>query len=122
MVVIAMTTERCIIIAITIICPDYSPAPVTGSSMLLYTVCAYYLTVNSFIIFIFVNNSSTVRAIQRALNKWKVELLADELYRFTDLDDPDLKLILDSFGIKIPVKLFHKTDLKSQIKNINIGI
>lgn len=60
--------------------------------------------------------------IQKALNKWKVELLADDLYRFTDLDDPDLKLILDSFGIKIPVKLFHKTDLKSQIKNINMGI
>ena len=60
--------------------------------------------------------------IQRALNKWKVELLADDLYRFTDLDDPDLKLILDSFGIKIPVKLFHKTDLKSQIKNINMDI
>ena len=60
--------------------------------------------------------------IQRALNKWKVELLADDLYRFTDLDDHDLKLILDSFGIKIPVKLFRKTDLKSQIRNINMGI
>lgn len=60
--------------------------------------------------------------IQKALNKWKVELLADDLYRFTDLDDPDLKLILDSFGIKIPVKLFRKTDLKSQINNINMGI
>lgn len=60
--------------------------------------------------------------IQRALNKWKVEHLADDLYRFTDLDDPDLKLILDSFDIKIPTKLFRKTELKSQIKNINITI
>lgn len=60
--------------------------------------------------------------IQKALNKWKVELLADDLYRFTKLDDPDLKLILDSFGITIPIKLFRKTDLKSQIKNINMGI
>ena len=40
--------------------------------------------------------------IQNALNKWKVELLADDLYRFTELDHPDLKLILDSFAIKIP--------------------
>ena len=60
--------------------------------------------------------------IQKALNKWKVENLADDLYRFTDLDDPDLKLILDSFDIKIPAKLFRKTDLKSQIKNINMDI
>lgn len=60
--------------------------------------------------------------IQNALNKWKVELLADNLYRFTELDDPDLKLILDSFAIKIPVKLFRKTDPKSQIKNINMDI
>ena len=60
--------------------------------------------------------------IQKALNKWKVELLADDLYRFIDLDDPDLKLILDSFGIKIPVKLFLKNDLKAQIKNINMDI
>lgn len=60
--------------------------------------------------------------IQRALNKWKVELFADDLYRFTDLDDPDLKLIMDSFDIHIPAKLFHKTALKSQIKNINMEI
>ena len=60
--------------------------------------------------------------IQKALNKWKVELLADDLYRFIDLDDPDLKLILDSFGITIPVKLFLKNDLKAQIKNINMDI
>lgn len=60
--------------------------------------------------------------IQKALNKWKVELLADDLYRFTDLDDPDLKLILDSFDIRIPAKLFRKTALKSQIRNINVTI
>lgn len=60
--------------------------------------------------------------IQKALNKWKVELLVDDLYRFTDLDDPDLKLILDSFDIRIPAKLFRKTDLKSQIRNINVTI
>lgn len=60
--------------------------------------------------------------IQRALKKWNVELFADDLYRFTNLDDPDLKLIMDSFGIHIPAKLFNKTALKSQIKNINMEI
>lgn len=60
--------------------------------------------------------------IQRALNKWNVELFADDLYRFTNLDDTDLKLIMDSFDIHIPAKLFRKTALKSQIKNINMEI
>ena len=60
--------------------------------------------------------------IQKALNKWKVELLSNDLYRFTDLDDADLKLILNAFGISIPMKLFRKIDLKSQIRNINMGI
>ncbi|MDD6269757.1 MAG: transposase, partial [Oscillospiraceae bacterium] len=60
--------------------------------------------------------------IQKALKKWNVELFADNLYRFTNLDDPDLKLIMDSFDIHIPAKLFNKTALKSQIKNINMEI
>jgi len=60
--------------------------------------------------------------IQKALNKWKVELLSDDLYRFTDIDDPDLKLILDAFEIKIPVKLYHKADLKAPLRNVNVAI
>lgn len=51
--------------------------------------------------------------IQTALNKWKVDKLPDELYRFMDVDDPDLKLILDAFGIEIPLKLYRKSELKS---------
>ena len=39
--------------------------------------------------------------LQDALNKWKVELYNDGYYRFCDLDEPDLKLILDSFDIYI---------------------
>ncbi|MBR2087192.1 MAG: hypothetical protein IJ906_08680 [Oscillospiraceae bacterium] len=31
-------------------------------------------------------------------------------------------LILNSFDISIPIKLFRKTELKSQIRNINMGI
>lgn len=50
--------------------------------------------------------------IQKALNKWKVDTLPGDLYRFTDVDDPDLKLILDAFDIKIPAKLYRKSELK----------
>jgi len=53
--------------------------------------------------------------IQRALNKWTVDSLTVQYYRFNNIDDPDLKLILDAFGIDIPVKLFSKLELK-QIK------
>ena len=50
--------------------------------------------------------------IQAALNKWKVEALTDGLYRFLDVDDPDLKLILDAFGIRIPARLYRRAELK----------
>lgn len=51
--------------------------------------------------------------IQKALNKWKVDILPGDLYRFMDVDDPDLKLILDAFDIKIPAKLYRRSELKS---------
>ena len=51
--------------------------------------------------------------IQEALLKWKVDLLPGDLYRFMDVDNPDLKLILDSFDIKIPAKLYRRAELKS---------
>jgi transposase len=51
--------------------------------------------------------------IKKALGKWKVDMLPGDLYRFMDVDNPDLKLILDSFGIKIPTKLFRRAELKS---------
>lgn len=50
--------------------------------------------------------------IQTALNKWKVDLLPGDLYRFMDVDDPDLKLILDAFGISLPAKLYRRAELK----------
>lgn len=51
--------------------------------------------------------------IQVALNKWKVDKLPGDLYRFMDVDDPDLKLILDAFDIKIPAKLYRRAELKA---------
>lgn len=50
--------------------------------------------------------------IQAALNKWKVDLLPGDLYRFMDADDPDLRLILDAFGISLPPKLYRRAELK----------
>lgn len=58
--------------------------------------------------------------IQDALNKWQVDCLPNGLYRFMDLDDPDLKLILDAFQIKIPTKLYNKTELKELKSSIKI--
>ncbi len=50
--------------------------------------------------------------IQSALNKWKVDFLPGDLYRFMDVDDPDLRLILDAFEINIPAKLYRRAELK----------
>lgn len=59
--------------------------------------------------------------IQAALNKWTVEKLPGDYYRFNNMDDEDLKLILDAFGIDIPLKLYRRADLKSIKKNIKIS-
>ena len=50
--------------------------------------------------------------IQRALNKWQVELLPGDYFRFLNTSDPDLNLILDAFEIKIPPKFFRRAELK----------
>ena len=51
--------------------------------------------------------------IQEALNKWKVDALPDDLYRFMDVDDPDLTMILKAFDIKIPPKLYRRAELRT---------
>lgn len=67
------------------------------------------------------NNTLSADRIQIALNKWKVEKLADEHYRFNDIDDKDLKLILDSFDIKLPVKLYKPIDFRMLKNNIKLS-
>lgn len=65
------------------------------------------------------SNILSADRIQDALNKWKIEKLGDTYYRFCDLDDPDLDLILKSFNINIPRKCFMISEvkqLKSQIE------
>ncbi len=62
----------------------------------------------------------SVEKIQTALNKWKVDKLPSDLYRFMDADDPDLLLILQAFGIEIPPKLYRRADLKAIKTGIKI--
>ncbi|MDD4157371.1 MAG: IS1634 family transposase [Candidatus Cloacimonetes bacterium] len=58
--------------------------------------------------------------IQEALNKWTIEKSPADLFRFNDLDDKDLKIILDAYEIDIPLKLFRRMELKSLKRNIKI--
>ena len=60
--------------------------------------------------------------IQDALNKWQVDLMPNELYRFMNVDDKDLKIILNAFEINIPKKLFTLGELKSIKTNIKVFI
>lgn len=58
--------------------------------------------------------------IQKALNKWTVSEITNGLYRFNDIGDVDLKLILDAFNISIPIKLYKKMELLSLKTSIQI--
>lgn len=53
------------------------------------------------------------KRIQEALNRWKLDVLPDDLFRFMDIDDPDLALILKAFDIVIPAKLYRRAELKT---------
>jgi len=57
--------------------------------------------------------------IQKALLKWQVEEMPGDYFRFLSTDDPDLKIILQAFGLSIPYKLFRRSELrqlKTQVK------
>lgn len=58
------------------------------------------------------SNVLSADRIQEALNKWKLERIGDTYYRFCDIDDPDLALILKSFGIEIPKKCYKISEVK----------
>jgi len=51
--------------------------------------------------------------IQKALNKWQLDKMPDDYFRFQGLNNPDLKLILDAFNIQIPAKFYRRSDLKA---------
>jgi len=56
--------------------------------------------------------------VQNALNKLQVEELAQGFYRFNNLDDNDVQLLVDSFGLDIEKKLYSAGDLRKMIKNL----
>lgn len=58
--------------------------------------------------------------IQEALNKWQVDLIPNNLYRFMNIENEDLQIILKAFEINIPKKLFTIGELKSIKSNIKI--
>ena len=58
--------------------------------------------------------------IRNALNKWTVDTLPDKYYRFNNVDDKDLKLILEAFGINIPEKIYRLGDLKTIKQSFDI--
>ncbi|MDR3287880.1 MAG: IS1634 family transposase [Peptococcaceae bacterium] len=60
--------------------------------------------------------------VQTALGKWQVDELPGDYYRFLNIDNPDLKLILDAFNIKIPYKIYQRGELKSIKTNTKIFI
>jgi len=51
--------------------------------------------------------------VQDALCKWQVEQMPGDYFRFLNIDDPDLKIILDAFDITIPCKMYQRAELKS---------
>lgn len=55
----------------------------------------------------------SAKRVRSALNAWTVDNLPDGLFRFNNLDDPDLKRILDAFGIDLPIKLYNKKELNA---------
>ena len=67
------------------------------------------------------NKTLSADRIQRALNKWKVERLADDYYRFNDIDDQDLKMILQSFEIELAKKIYKPIDFRTLKSNIKLS-
>ena len=60
--------------------------------------------------------------IIKALNKWTIDKMNDEYYRFNNIEDNDLKLILKAFNINIPLKLYKKAELRNIKVNIKIWL
>lgn len=62
----------------------------------------------------------TAERIIKALNKWTVDKMNDEYYRFNNINDNDLAVILNAFNIKIPAKLYKRAELRNIKVNIKI--
>ena len=60
--------------------------------------------------------------LQKALNRWQVDIMPNDYYRFLNTDDPDLRMILDAFNIQIPCKMYRRGELRSIKTGIQIFI
>lgn len=58
--------------------------------------------------------------IIKALNKWTIDKMNDEYFRFNNIDDEDLATILKAFNINIPSKLYKRAELRNLKINIKI--
>ncbi len=59
------------------------------------------------------HNELSADRIQKALNKFRVDVFQNDLYRLMDTDYKDLNLIIKAFGMKIPNKMFiRRGDIK----------
>ena len=58
--------------------------------------------------------------IIKALNKWTIDKMNDEYYRFNSINDEDLSIILKAFNINIPSKLYKRAELRNIKVNIKI--
>ena len=59
--------------------------------------------------------------IRTALNAWTVDSFPDGLFRFNNVDLPDLKRILDAFQISIPAKLYKTKELRVLMSSFSIS-
>ena len=62
----------------------------------------------------------TAERIIKALNKWTIDKMNDEYFRFNNINDEDLSIILKAFDIKIPAKLYKRAELRNIKVNIKI--
>ena len=58
--------------------------------------------------------------IIKALNKWTIDKMNDEYYRFNTINDDDLSIILKAYNIVIPAKLYKRAELRSIKVNIKL--
>ena len=58
--------------------------------------------------------------IINSLNKWTIDKMNDEYFRFNNINDEDLSIILKAFNINIPAKLYKRAELRSIKVNIKI--
>ena len=56
--------------------------------------------------------------LQAALQKWQIDKLPGDLYRFSNTMDDDLKKILSAFSLEIVPKLYTRGDLRKMKANM----